>query len=137
MTMPPSKDNEHMWPIDPSDEDLERLFLKFWRIAHRRNYDIKKIPQGKKYAQFFNSPRLTRLLHRAVSGQCDDLLYVALQTPLNATTTNGGAALQMWWSHVAWLKRSLVSCVMGWPEDIQIARKPISLHELLTILSKP
>ena len=119
-------------PNDPCDEDLEKLFIACWKTMHRHKYDIQHIPNGKAFAAFFNRRQLTRLLRRAISGQCDDLLYVALQMPLNLTTINGGIALQAWWSRVVWLKRNLVLCVEGWPDDIQIARKPIKLSELLS-----
>lgn len=125
------------WHNDPCDEDLEKLFIACWKTMHRHKYDIQQIPNGKAFSAFFNRRQLTRLLRRVILGQCDDLLYVALQSSLNVTTTNGGIALQMWCSQVVWLKRNLVSCVEGWPEGIQIARKPILLSELLSFPLKP
>jgi hypothetical protein len=53
-----------------------------------------------------------------------------LDTDPKTITSNGGIALQMWCSNIAWLKRRLFNCVGKYPKEMELARRTASLEEL-------
>jgi hypothetical protein len=118
-----------------STKEIERVFLDTWPTMHRHGYNILKIPCGRKLPQFFDSRKMMKLLQVVKARGATDLLYIALESPLRLTH-HGVVGGPEWNCYVAWLKRSLVSCAR-WPGDLQIARKAISLSELLSFLPKP
>jgi hypothetical protein len=109
---------------------LEDDFLDLWRTIQASHYDLGNLPTGFASKPIIQKPALTRLLD-LVRQQKAPAIREAIEEALSITTPNLGIALQMWWTQVAWLKRSLTGCVEFDWKATDITRRPIALEELL------
>ena len=112
---------------------LENAFLECWPIIRAARSDLKIIPDNFPTMPCLRESALKRLLELVALRSPSDALYTALEEALSVATKNGGIALQMWWSDVAWLKRRLVACCKKPPQPIHLARNAITIEELQKI----
>ncbi len=112
---------------------LENEFLECWPIIRAARSDLKILSENIPAMPCLKESALKRLLELVALRSPSDALYTALEEALSVATKNGGIALQMWWSDVAWLKRRLVACCKKPPQPIHLARNPITILELQKI----
>jgi hypothetical protein len=112
---------------------LENAFLECWPIIRAARSDLTIIPDNFPSIPCLRESALKRLLELVALRSPSDALYTALEEALGVATKNGGIALQMWWSDVAWLKRRLVAFCKKPPQPIHLARNPITIEELQKI----
>ena len=122
-----------MSKIDTDYVILENAFLECWPIIRAARSDLKMLPDNFLSMPCLQESALKRLLELVALRSPSDALYTALEEAVSVTTKNGGIALQMWWSDVAWLKRRLVACCKKPLQPIHLARNPITIEELQKI----
>lgn len=109
---------------------LETEFLEYWPVIRAARSDLKMLPENFPAMPCLKESALKMLLELVALRSPPDALYTALEEALSVATKNGGIALQMWWSDVAWFKRRLVACSKKPLQPIHLARNPITIEEL-------
>ena len=114
----------------PDISELETAFLDCWKTIQKYGCDLKKLPLRFAEHSCLSISSLELLLIEAKNRSMEDPLREAFELILKMITSNGGIALQMWCSNIAWLKRRLFNCVGKYPKEMELARRAASLEEL-------
>jgi hypothetical protein len=116
--------------IDRPTTSIEAAFLTSWSRARLCRCDLKKLPPAFADQPCFQPEALRWLILEASYRQATDPLREAIGMILAMHTDNGGIALQMWCTQVAWLKRRVLHATGQEPGTANLARHSISLDSL-------